>query len=245
MVIIFGFIALILIGVMITAAKNQNPAVTVSTTNREPLSAAACVESDEWYDDQAGWITNQSQMIQGLKTFYRETGVQPYVMITNEVNGKGEDLTDSEAEAYLQERYDSLFADEGHLIFLFMEYEDSVYKEYLYLGNQASSVVDREAQEIIYDYADYYYTSDLDDNMFFSTVFEKSAERIMQKTTTGNDVLLNLTKGFAVMGVIGMIGLVVVLRKRHAARVAEERRRILETPIEKLSDTDLKNKYKD
>lgn len=240
--ILFLVLLFVVIG-MIT--NSTGPAVTVSTTNRKPLSAAACVESDQWYDDQIDWITDGTQMVQGLKTFYKATGVQPYVIITDSVNGKGADLTDDEAEAYMQERYDSLFADEGHLIFLFMEYESSVYKEYLYLGNQASSVIDREAQEIIYDYADYYYTSDLDDNHFFSTVFEKSAERVMRKTTTSEDILINLVKAICVMVIISVIGFIVVKRKKYAAREAEEKRRILETPIENLTDTDLKNKYKD
>lgn len=221
----------------------SNPDITVSTVNREPLGAKACIESSEWFEDDLGWISSSSRLRNGLRSFYQETGVQPYLIITDNVNGKGGSVTDSEVEDYLQEKYDSLFADEGHLIYMFMEYADSEYLQFLYLGNQASTVIDTEAQEIIYDYADYYYTSDLEDDEYFSTVFEKSAERIMRKTTTGNDIIKT---GVIIIGgitVIAIIGFIVVKKKKADVKEAEEKRKILETPIENIKDDDLKNKY--
>ena len=184
-------------------------------------------------------------MIRGLRSFYQDTGVQPYVIITDQVNGKGADLSDGEAELYLEETYDNLFQDEGHLIFLFMEYETGQYKEYLYIGNQASSVIDEEAQEIIYDYADYYYTSDLDDNEYFSTVFEEAGQRIMRKTTTSKDILLGVVIAVSVIAVISVCGYVLVKKKQADAKEAEEKRKILETPIENMEDIELKEKYSD
>ena len=222
---------------------SSNGEVTVSTVNREPLPSGSCVESTEWFEDHSGWITNKSEMIRGLRKFYEDTGVQPYVIITDQVNGKGADLTDGEAESYLQETYDSLFQDEGHLIFLFMEYAAGQYKEYLYIGNQASSVIDEEAQEIIYDYADYYYTSDLDDNEYFSEVFEKAGQRIMRKTTTSKDILMGVVIAVGAVAVIAVCGCVIVNKKRADAKAAEEKRKILETPIENLADAELKEKY--
>lgn len=225
--------------------KSDNPEITVSTMNRDPLPAAACTESAVWYEDHINWITNSSKMKQGLRAFYQETGVQPYVIITDQINGKGGSLTDSEAEDYLQERYDELFQDEGHLLFLFLEYESGVYKEYLYLGNQASSVIDHEAQEIIYDFSDYYYTSDLDDNEFFATVFKKSAERIMRKTATSNDVAMRVIFVFGTVAVFLVVGTIILKKKKLDLKEAEEKRKILETPIEILEDEALKDKYKD
>ncbi|WP_294147184.1 hypothetical protein [uncultured Clostridium sp.] len=235
----------VLIALLPPIVKSDNAEITVSTTNRDPLPAAACTESMVWYEDHIGWITNSSKMKQGLRTFYRETGVQPYVIITDQINGKGGDLTDSEAEDYLQKRYDELFQDEGHLLFLFLEYESSVYKEYLYLGNQASSVIDYEAQEIIYDFSDYYYTSDLDDNEFFATVFEKSAERIMRKTTTSYDMAMRFVLVFGTVVIFLVIGTIILKKKKLDVKEAEEKRKILETPIEILEDEALKDKYKD
>ena len=216
--------------------------MTVSTVNREPLSGV-CVESNDWYEDSAGWISSKAKVTAGMKTFYKKTGVQPYLIITNEVNGKGSTLTDAEAEAYLEEKYDSLFNDEGHLIFLFMEYADSAYKEYLYVGNKASSVIDLEAQEIIYDYADYYYTSDLDDDTYFSTVFEKAADRIMTKTTTSKDIVWKVIGMIGAIGCIIIVGVIIIKKKKYEAQKAEEDRRILEAPINNPEDDSLKNKY--
>jgi len=216
--------------------------VTVSTVNREPLSGV-CVESNDWYEDSAGWISSKAKVTAGMKTFYKKTGVQPYLIITNEVNGKGSTLTDAEAETYLEEKYDSLFDDEGHLIFLFMEYADSAYKEYLYVGNKASSVIDLEAQEIIYDYADYYYTADLDDDTYFSTVFEKAANRIMTKTTTSKDIVWKVIGIIGAIGGIIVVGVIIIKKKKYEAQKAEEDRRILETPINNPEEDSLKNKY--
>lgn len=243
---IAGFILLAILAVVISSfSRAPQETITVSTTNRSPLPAGICVESKDWYEDNAQWITKSSQMISGLKTFYKKTGVQPYVVIASEINGKGESLTDSEAETYLEDKYNTLFNDEGHLIFLFLEYESGVYKEYLYLGNKAASVIDHEAQEIIYDYADYYYTSDLDDNAFFATVFEKSAERIMQKTTTKNDIANRTVLIVGIIVPISIIGYIIIRNKKYDLKRLEEKRKILETPIDNLADEELKNKYKD
>ena len=229
---------MIFAGTMIPRQRN----LTVSTVNREPLTGV-CVESNDWYEDSAGWISSKAKVTSGMKTFYQKTGVQPYLIITNEVNGKDSTLTDTEAEAYLAEKYDSLFNDEGHLIFLFMEYADSVYKEYLYVGNKASSVIDLEAQEIIYDYADYYYTSDLDDDTYFSIVFEKAADRIMTKTTTGEDIAWKIAGIIGIIAGIIVIGVIVIKKKKYEVQKAEEDRRILETPVNNPEDDSLKNKY--
>lgn len=242
-----GLVLLFICAVLIlafTGTRTSKPGnITVSTVNREPLSGIT-VESGDWYEDSAGWISSKAKLTSGLKTFYKKTGVQPYLIIANEVNGKGAALTDAEAEAYLKEKYDSLFNDEGHLIFLFVEYADSEYKEYLYAGNKASSVIDLEAQEIIYDYADYYYTSDLDDDTYFSMVFEKAADRIMTKTTTNKDIALKIAGIAGAIGGIIIIGVIIIKKKKYEAQKAEEDRRILETPVDNPEDHSLKNKYK-
>jgi hypothetical protein len=218
--------------------------VTVSTVNREPLLSSACVESPNWFEDNVDWIANKSILTSGLKKFYQKTGVQPYLIITDQVNGKGYDLTDSEAELYLENKYNALFNDEGHLIFLFMEYESGEYKEYIYAGNQASSVIDNEAQEMIYDMVDYYYTSDLEEDAYFATSFDKVADRIMRKTTTNKDITKKLIGVVGFIGGIAIVGIIIINKKKYEAQKASEDRKILETPINNLTDESLKDKYK-
>lgn len=234
------FFAFFLYGAPITAKQN----ITVSTVNREPLPASACIESPNWFEERVKWISNPLIVTSGMKKFYTATGVQPYLIITNNVDGKGSDLTDSEAELFLQERYDSLFSDEGHLIYLFMEYAEGQYNGYIYAGNQAATVIDSESREIIYDYFDYYYNADMDDDTYFATVFEKSAERIMRKTTTGFDVTKTIIIGVVFIAGLVIIGVVGVNRKKFEAQRAAEDRKILETPISNLSDDSLAEKYK-
>lgn len=74
----------VLVALLPPIVKSDNSEITVSTTNRDPLPAAACTESMVWFEDYIGWITNSSKIKQGLRMFYRETGVQPYVIITGQ-----------------------------------------------------------------------------------------------------------------------------------------------------------------
>lgn len=239
---IVAVIVMFIVIMVLLAGRSSD--TTVSTVNREPLPAGICIESKDWYDDKAGWIGSESKLLKGMKKFYQATGVQPYLIITESVNKKGGDLTDTEAEQYLMDTYDTLFNDKGHMILMFMEYADSEYMQYIYAGNQASTVIDNEAKEIIFDYVDHYYTSSLDEDEYFSTAFEKSAERIMKKTTTNKDIVSIMMIFLGITAGILIIGIVIVYKKKAEAKKAEEERRILETPISNLNDP-LKEKYKD
>ncbi|MDY6095165.1 MAG: hypothetical protein SPI26_02915, partial [Oscillospiraceae bacterium] len=52
--------------------------VTASTVQREALSAGA-VNETAYYTDELGWIGNRTKLEAGMKNFYKETGVQPYL----------------------------------------------------------------------------------------------------------------------------------------------------------------------
>ena len=106
-------------------------------------------------------------------------------------------------------------------------------------------MIDHEAQEIIYDYADYFYTSDLDDNTFFFSIFNESADRIMRKTTTSQDIIQHTVLVIGVIALISVLGFIMLRKKKYDLKQTEEKRKILETPIDNLEDEDLKNKYKD
>ena len=96
------------------------------------------------------------------------------------------EITDKEAETYLAGLYDSLYSDEGHMIFTFMEYAPSQYVTYLYTGTVADSVMDADARNLFLDCADRYYAdSSLSDAEFFEKVFEKAAELTSRDTDRG------------------------------------------------------------
>lgn len=194
----WGFIAIIAVIVIAVAVCNPllksitrvnmagaNPAkVNTSgvSVKREKLKADACVRTDQLINDELDWLTNVKDVEESMDYFYEKTGVQPYLMICDNLDGKGGEITDEEAEDILKSRYDALYQDEGHLIFAFMEYEESEYITFLYTGASADTVIDEDAREIFLNTADQFYTdSSLSDDEYFAKIFRESADGIMGK----------------------------------------------------------------
>ena len=160
--------------------NNENSSNTGAA--RQKLAAADCIESSEWIDDQANWIENQNTVISKMRSFYEMTGVQPYLIIADQVNGK-KDYTEADVERYLRNRYDELFADDGHLILFFCEAYENEYDPYLLIGSKAATVIDTDGENIIYEAIDRWYTdSSLDDDAYFARIFLASGDAIMNGT---------------------------------------------------------------
>ncbi|MDD4088117.1 MAG: hypothetical protein PHP29_00310, partial [Tissierellia bacterium] len=128
--------------------------ITLSSVERVPLPPGS-VNETKYYTDELGWINNETKLISGLKYFYKETGVQPYLFLTDTINGS-HFPTDSELEDFAESLYDELFTDEAHLLLVFFEYE-GMYTGWYIVGTQAKSVIDDEAGNILTDYIDRYY----------------------------------------------------------------------------------------
>jgi len=234
-------IAVILVFISILSASctsGGNASVTRSTVNREPLSSDQTVES-EYYRDDLGWIKNETRLTSGMKAFYKETGVAPFLYITDNINGDHFPSA-SAVEDELNEMYDELFEDDGHFILLFLEYDG--YETWYLCGSAAETVMDDEACEILLDYIDRYYDTNFgiyNDEEYFSTVFEKASERIMTKQTSP------ATFGTVAVVCIAVIVVIVLFiqfsKKRAEAKKAEDERmkQILETPLETFGDQSL------
>lgn len=148
---------------------------------REKLSAEACVRTEQMIQDTLDWISDTETVKQAMEEFYEMTGVQPYLYICDNLNGKGEEITDEEVQNYLRGMYETLYDDEGHMIFVFMEYAVSEYITFLYTGEDANYVLDEDAREIFLTNADRYYTdSSLSDEEYFAKIFRESANQIMK-----------------------------------------------------------------
>lgn len=230
--------AVFLICFMVTRKNSENV--------REKLPAEACVTVDEWIDDRSGWLSNDEQeVIKSMNYFQNKTGVQPYLLITDNINGKGGDITDSEAEDYLAKLYDSLYRDEGHMIFTFMEYADSEYITYLYTGTAADSVIDAEARGIFLDKADYYYSdSSLSDDEYFAKIFEKSADSIMKDRNTLSRVMLFLAAAFTIITILFAFGEILFRIQVKKTEEAKTLKDIVNAPLGSTpEETELEEKY--
>ena len=162
---------------------DQSPVTLQTSHTREKLAADACVESDQWLDDQAGWLDDQKTVTDAMRSFYEQTGVQPYLIIADGIDGN-KDYALGDVETYLRDRYDELFDDDGHLILLFCEPYENEYEPFLLVGEQAQQVVDTDGENIIYDAVDHWYTdTSLSDDEYFARVFVASANALMYGTS--------------------------------------------------------------
>ena len=202
--------------------------ITASTVTREKLPADA-VTTTGYYEDHLGWVESGSRLESGMKYFFSETGVQPYLYLVDNVNGDPSP-SDEVMGAFAEGLYDELFTDEGHLLVVFQEHnENGQYLAWCVAGKQAKTVFDSEARDIFFDYLDHYYVSDLDTSDYFSTVFEKTADRMME--VTQNPLIK--------VAVVGGILLILLLlftwwkkAKQQKNREAEQTERILNTPLD-------------
>lgn len=220
--------------------------VTKSTVAREPLEKGSVITTD-YYTDELGWIRSGTQLQKGMKSFYKETGVQPYLYITDTVNGKTKPSA-SDMEKYADELYEELFEDEGHFLLLFHEWDsDSQYSMWYTCGAQAKTVMDKEACDILMDYVDKYYYSDLSEDEMFSKAFDEAAERIMTVTKSPLPSII--------IAVCLLAGLFIAFNwwkkaKEQKNLEAEQTERLLNTDLHTIgsqssSTSSLEDKYKD
>lgn len=227
------------------SSRDKN--ITKSTIQREKLPAEYVSETDYFYDNMEDpWVNSPQKLEQGLKQFYKETGVQPYLYLTDTIDGSSAP-TDEQMAAFAEQLYDSTFKDEGHLLVIFQEYHgDGRYFVYCLAGKQAKGVFDNEAREILFDYIDAYYYSDLNTEEFFSTAFTKTAERMMAVTKETNPVII-----IAIL--MSAVAVAVIAfkwwkaRKKQKNIEAEHMERVLKTDLNEIKTDstiqDLENKY--
>lgn len=161
-------------------SNSTGGSIQKSTIQREKLKSTALVESDVYYEDHLDWIKSKLILEAGMKYFYKKTGVQPYLVITDNIGGNGT-YSDTQMEKFASDVYDQNFNDEAHLVVVFYE-KNQRYHSCYYTGAEAKTVIDDEAGEILLDYLDHYYYSDYDEDEFFAKSFEDSADRMMKVT---------------------------------------------------------------
>lgn len=226
--------------------SSYSSTVAQSTVERTKLNSSNLVLTD-YYTDDAGIIDNASELESGMKTFYQKTGVQPYLYITQDVDG---DTTpdDSTLEAKAEALYSELFTDECHYLLLFVanvDLEDAGedYLGYSVIGHEAATVIDDEADTIIASYIQSnYYNSNLDWEQVFSNAFRDAGTSIMTVYTSPMVYIVVIAGVVAVV----FIGYKWWGKKRQAKKEEEEQtEKILNTPLEKYSDpaSDLAKKY--
>lgn len=242
--IIFVVVLIAAFGGFPSSNSSSTKSVPKSTQNRERL------ESGVGYDnncivDNIGWFDNVTKTEKSIKKFYDKTGVQPYIVLNAYDSTL---LTDTAKEEYAKKWYDEHIKNESTFLYMYFAEPDTDndvgYMAYVN-GKQVPSVMDSEAIEIFWAYVDKYWYSDMSTDDMFTTIFTKTADRIMTKSTTAADVGNNAVKVIGVIVVFAGIIVVMVLRRKHKAEEAKETEKILNTPLNGDSEADdLLKKYK-
>ena len=247
-----AIISLIIFIVVLIAAFGGFPSSNSSSTKSVPKSTQnrERLESGVGYDnncivDNIGWFDNVTKTEKSIKQFYDKTGVQPYIVLNAYDSTL---LTDTAKEEYAKKWYDEHIKNESTFLYMYFAEPDTDndvgYMAYVN-GKQVPSVMDSEAIEIFWAYVDKYWYSDMSTDDMFTTIFTKTADRIMTKSTTAADVGNNAIKVIGVIVVFAGIIVVMVLRRKHKAEEAKETEKILNTPLNGDSEADdLLKKYK-
>ena len=243
-IIIFIVVLVTAFGGFPSSKSSSTKNIPKSTQNRERL------ESGVGYDnnciiDNIGWFDNVTKTEKSIKKFYDKTGVQPYIVLNAYDSTL---LTDTAKEEYAKKWYDEHIKNESTFLYMYFAEPDTDndvgYMAYVN-GKQVPSVMDSEAIEIFWAYVDKYWYSDMSTDDMFTTIFTKTADRIMTKSTTAADVGNNAIKVIGVIIVFAGIIVVMVLRRKHKAEEAKETEKILNTPLNGDSEADdLLKKYK-
>lgn len=211
-----------------------------STINREKIENPIPYDNN-CIKDELGYVENTSKLSKNLKNFYNKTGIQPYIYLKS----YDETLTsDSQKDNYAQNWYEQNIDNED--TFLFVYYEDQDPNEIGYMayvnGKQVTSVMDGEAVDIFWNYIDRYWTDDsLSTVEVFTKTFNSTADTIMEKSTTSNDIIKIICIIVGIIIVIGGIIYILRMKFKRDKEKAKETVEILKTPLDKSDE--LRDKY--
>lgn len=211
-----------------------------STINREKIENPIPYDNN-CIKDELGYVENTSKLSKNLKNFYNKTGIQPYIYLKS----YDETLTsDSQKDNYAQNWYEQNIDNED--TFLFVYYEDQDPNEIGYMayvnGKQVTSVMDSEAVNIFWNYIDRYWTDDsLSTVEVFTKTFNSTANTIMEKSTTSNDIIKIICIIVGIIIVIGGIIYILRMKFKRDKEKAKETVEILKTPLDESDE--LRDKY--
>lgn len=223
-----AIIVIIMVGAMIFMMNKNATGGVQSTIPREKLSnpdafVSSCIV------DELGWMNgNGAKAKKGMQQFWKETGVQPYIVLT-EVTPETD--TDAEREAWAQQYFDTHCSDTTFMYVYFETGNNSVKgPDVVWYGPAAAGVMDDEAIGIFLNYLDSYWSTwDADDtDGMFNQIFTKTSDTIMHVTTTGKDLVKYGIVAVIVIA-IGTFAIIMFNKKRAAERErAAETERILQ-----------------
>jgi hypothetical protein len=192
--------------------------VTSSVSTRDKITTSEGFDSD-CIVDELGWFDNVKSASKSLKSFYEKTGVQPYVVL---LGYDGSLASDSAKSDFANSYYNEKIGDEDSFLFMYFaeenQDEDVGYMCYV-CGNNARTVMDSEAVSVFWDNIDKYWYSDLSTDEMFKTVFNETADKIMNTASSSNGKAsggaLKVVRIVVLIVVVGVVVVFVVKKRRE------------------------------
>ena len=225
-----------LVGALFTQCSGSGSSgAPASTVERKALPSSAVNETGYYTDNDGDWIRNASELERGMKAFFEETGVQPYLYIQKNGSVTSVQKLTEQAETL----YDELFSDEAHFLLVFCDDGNGGYNAGYAVGSQAKTIMDDEAVGILADYLDRYYSDySLSEEQIFSNTFEETGKRIM---TVTQSPVVPIAVCLAVIIVAAIVLAIVKNRSKQKELERQHTEQILATPLEKFGDQEVEN----
>lgn len=241
---IAAFVIVFLIAAMFSMIGSGNSDIPASTANREKVNTGVAFRND-CIVDEIGWFDNISRTSRSLQYFYDKTGIQPYIVLKDYDPSL---TTDSEKLEYAENWYEEHIDNEGTFLYMYFAERD-VDNDVGYMtyvnGKQITTVMDAEAVDIFWAYLDNAWYTDLSTDDMFVQIFTKTADRIMDKSTTGTDIAKWVVIFIGSVVVLILVIKIMKTKRQHEKEMNEETERILKTPLSGTTMDDLADKYTD
>ena len=225
-------IAMVVLFAIIGLATGSGSKASGSTVQRTRLEGTPAFSRD-CVNDLAEWTSDEAVLLRGMEDFYKSTGVQPALVIATDIDGDP-DPADGAIEEFASREYDDLVGHEKGVLLLFVEWSPSEWNAYYMAGTEAQTVMDSEACDILMDYVEAYYVSDLTEDEYFAKVFSETGERIMTVTETAASKLPWMIAAIVIVAGSMCIVMAVQTKARRAREEAEETERLLHTRVDRL-----------
>lgn len=235
-------VALLVVMAMVVSGGVSNSGaadreITESSVARTKLEGTTY--QNEVYDE-LGWL-NPTQVANGIREFYEETGVQPAIYLENRPDLIGNpEAQKKEAERLAEE----LGLSDSTFLYAYFDNNGEDGDWAVWTGGAAGTVMDDEALNIFEDYLTQNWFSDKDEDDVFIDTFNSTGKRIMSRTTNANDVAIWIWIALGVIAAGVAVYVIMKTRRKHEAERAAETERILKTDIKDLDDP-LLDKYSD
>ncbi|WP_304427023.1 hypothetical protein [uncultured Adlercreutzia sp.] len=241
-IIVAAFFLVVFLFMALGSGGCTTSSVAASTVERTALAPGQAQETGYFTDEDGDWVHNTAVLQKGMRHFYEETGVWPYVYILP----NGSVTSTSQLTDMAQQLYTELFSDDAHFLLVFCDNNQGGFNAGYWAGSSARTVMDDEAAEVLADYLwKHYQDYNISEEEVFSNAFADTADRIMSVTPSPWPIVA----GCAAVIIVAVVVFVLVRRRQQAKqREAERMEQILNTPLETFEDSaldDLEKKYAD